>query len=74
VKLTRAQIAVLRKLSVDSVCPTTTSTTGRYVSGTTATALVRRGLAKHITVDGEFWVGITNEGRQALRALAQETT
>jgi hypothetical protein len=74
VKLSKPQITVLRKLDRDGVCPTTTSTTGMYVAGTVAAALVRRKLAKHVArrwgnVVIGFDVGITNEGRQALRAL-----
>lgn len=70
-KLTKPQLEVLDKLDREGACPTTTSTMGRYVNGTTVAALERRGLVRAISATAgcpERMYGITNEGRKARRA------
>jgi hypothetical protein len=65
-KLSRAAVDALRTLSDGVPHPTTTSTTGRYIGGMTAKALIARGLARRWTF-GE--VRITAEGHAALAKI-----
>lgn len=65
-KLTKPQLDVLLILKDGHVHPTTTGTHGKYVAGTAAAALVRRGLAKHERLPNStffFGVQITEAGR-----------
>lgn len=76
-KLTKNMIAALRRLDKDGALGTSTAgmaLNGPYIPGTTASALIRRGLAKRqprywddCAIPDSFQVGITNEGRQWLR-------
>lgn len=67
--LTRAQREVLKLLDSVGACATSRTTHHGYVSGATAAALARKGLARRLpatgTCDERF--GITNEGRAAIR-------
>ncbi len=82
-KLTAKQVEVLRKLDKFSACGTRKHTStldgAPIVSGTVASSLVRRGLAKRLPVlwgdsivPGSHDIGITNEGRAALRSYDKE--
>lgn len=73
-KLTRPQMAVLRKLDSDGAYPSIAASAGihvrRYVRHTIVAALLRKGLVRHIPATPgvpEVMYGITNEGRAALK-------
>jgi len=70
---TRAQIASLEAIERKPL-PTTKSARDGYLSGASAAALVRRGLATRIPQDGEFFVRITERGRLVLAAERSRRT